>query len=80
MIGAIATTTELQNHFGRYLNIVENGSEVVVTRNGKEIGRFVPKGAAISYLTDSLAGILSGNYDLDHVRQERLRDKFAVGD
>ncbi|MBQ8007086.1 MAG: type II toxin-antitoxin system prevent-host-death family antitoxin, partial [Lachnospiraceae bacterium] len=38
MIGntAIATATEMQNNFGRYLSIVQNGKEVIVTKNGKE--------------------------------------------
>ena len=61
-VGATATATEMQNNFGRYLNLVMNGSEVIVTKNGREVGRFIPKGAAVSYLTDSLTGILQGNY------------------
>ena len=35
-----------------------SGQEIVVTKNGKEIGRFIPKDSAVSYLTDSLTGIL----------------------
>ena len=54
MIGATATATEMQNNFGRYLNLVMSGQEVIVTKNGKEVGRFVPRDASISYLTDSL--------------------------
>jgi prevent-host-death family protein len=72
MVGAIATATEMQNNFGRYLDIVMNGREVIVTKNGKEVGRFIPKDAAVSYLTDSLTGILKGDYDLDEVRDEHL--------
>lgn len=68
MIGAIATATEMQNNFGKYLNMVMNGNEVIVTKNGKEIGRFIPKDTAVSYLTDSLTGILKGNYDLELIR------------
>jgi prevent-host-death family protein len=60
MVGATATATEMQNNLGRYLSIVIGGAEVIVTKNGKEVGRFVPKDAAISYLTDSLTGILRG--------------------
>ena len=65
MISATATATEMQNNFGRYLNMVINGIEVIVTKNGKEIGRFVPKDAAVSYLTASLTGVLKGSYNLD---------------
>ncbi len=53
-----ATATAMQNNFGRYLNLVMSGQEIIVTKNGKEVGRFIPKEAAVSYLTDSLTGIL----------------------
>ena len=52
-----ATATAMQNNFGRYLNLVMSGQEIIVTKNGKEVGRFIPKEAAVSYLTDSLTGI-----------------------
>ena len=80
MIGntAVATATEMQNNFGRYLSIVQSGKEVIVTRNGKEVGRFVPRNTAVSYLTDSLAGILKGNEDADSARDDRLKEKYAI--
>ena len=75
-----ASATEMQNNFGRYLALVQGGSEVIVTRNGKEIGRFVPRDAAVSYLTDSLTGILKGNEDICSARDEKLRGKYAITD
>lgn len=75
-----ATATEFQNNFGKYLNLITLAQEVIVTKNGKEIGRFVPKDAVISYLTDSLTGILKNNYDLDQEKQERLRQKYEITD
>lgn len=80
MIGATATATEMQNNFGRYLNLVMEGREVIVTKNGKEVGRFVPKKATVSYLTDSLTGILKGNYELDQIKEERLKEKYEITD
>lgn len=80
MIGATATATEMQNNFGRYLNIVMEGKEVIVTKNGKEVGRFIPKETAVSYLTDSLTGILKGNYDLGQEKEERLKEKYEITD
>ena len=77
---ATATATEMQNNFGRYLALVQGGSEVIVTRNGKEVGRFIPRSAAVSYLTDSLTGILKGNADVDSEKEERLRKKYEVTD
>ena len=43
MIATIATATQMQNNFGKYLNLVIEGQEVIVTKNGKEIGRLVQK-------------------------------------
>lgn len=80
MISATATATEMQNNFGKYLNMVINGNEVIVTKNGKEIGRFIPKDSAVSYLTDSLTGILKGNYNLDQERDISLREKYEIID
>ncbi len=80
VIGATATATEMQNNFGRYLSIVMSGHEVIVTKNGKEVGRFVPRDAAISYLTDSLADILKENHDADQAREEGLKEKYEITD
>lgn len=80
MIAATATATEMQNNFGRYLNLIMDGNEVIVTKNGKEVGRFIPKDATVSYLTDSLAGVLKGNYDLNQERETRLREKYEITD
>ncbi len=80
MIGATATATEMQNNFGRYLNLVMEGREVIVTKNGKEVGRFVPKEAAVSYLTDSLTGILKGDYELGQIKEKRLKEKYEITD
>ena len=80
MIITTATATEMQNNFGRYLNIVMSGGEIIVTKNGNEVGRFIPKGASISYLTDSLTGILKENYDPDEVKAEAMRSKYGTVD
>ena len=77
---ATATSTEMQNNFGRYRRIVMNGGEVIVTRNGKEVGRFIPQKTAVSYLTDSLTGILKESTDMDQVKAERLKEKYEYTD
>ena len=79
MIEATATATEMQNNFGRYLNMVIAGNEVIVTKNGKEVGRLIPKQATISYLTDSLTGILHGSDDRDE-RENALKKKYEIAD
>ncbi len=71
-----ATATEIQNNFGKYLNLVMSGQEIIVTKNEREVGRFIPKDAAVSYLTDSLIGILKEGYSLDDVKAESMRAKY----
>ena len=80
MITATATATEMQNNFGRYLNLVMSGQEIIVTKNGKEVGRFIPKEAAVSYLTDSLTGILKEKNDLAKFKEEDLKAKYGIVD
>ena len=75
-----ATATAMQNNFGRYLNLVMSGQEIIVTKNGKEVGRFIPKEAAVSYLTDSLTGILKEKNDLAKIKQEDLKAKYGIVD
>ena len=80
MITATATATEMQNNFGRYLNLVMSGQEIIVTKNGKEVGRFIPKEATVSYLTDSLTGILKEKNDLAKVKEEDIKAKYGIVD
>lgn len=77
---ATVTSTEMQNNFGRYLRMVMEGGEVVITRNGQEVGRLIPRQAVVTSLTDSLTGILSGNIDPDQARDERLKAKYESAD
>ncbi|MBR4610598.1 MAG: type II toxin-antitoxin system prevent-host-death family antitoxin, partial [Erysipelotrichaceae bacterium] len=37
MVEATATATEMKNNFGKYLEMVIRGNEVIITKNGKEI-------------------------------------------
>lgn len=80
MISTTATATEMQNNFGKYLSLVMEGKEIIVTRNGKEVGRFVPKDAVVTYLTDSLTGIIDGDLSETVVREEGLKGKYGITD
>ena len=75
-----ATATEMQNNFGRYLSMVMEGNQIIVTKNGREVGRFIPRDAAVSYLSDSLAGVLKGAADPEKAREEGLRAKYEIAD
>lgn len=68
-----ATATEVQNNFGKYLSMVQKGDEVIVLKNGREVARLIFNEKSISFLTDSLVGVLSGNYDDKEIRKERMQ-------
>ena len=80
MTTVIATATEMQNNFGKYAKIVQNGDHVLVTKNGKVIGQFIPSKTSATPLTDSLIGILKCDYDLDQIKEERMREKYEIVD
>ena len=82
MIGTVATATatEMQNNFGKYLALVVNGQQIIVTHNGREVARVIPWGDAVSYLTDSLTGVLKGTGEIEQAKEERLAEKYAVDD
>lgn len=68
-----ATATEVQNNFGKYLRLVQTGEEVVVLKNGVEVIRMVSHDKSVSFLTDSLVGVLKDDYDEKEVRAERTK-------
>ena len=67
-----ATATEVQNNFGRFLQYVSEGNEVIIIRNGKEVARLISQDKAVSFLTDSLRGVLKSDYDEKKFRAERI--------
>lgn len=73
-----ATATEVQNNFGKYLNLVQTGGEVIVSKNGKEIARLVSYDKSVSFLTDSLIGVLKGDYDDKKARTEKMKKYESV--
>ena len=67
----MATATEVQNNFGRFLQSVIDGNEVIILKNGKEVARLISRSDTVSFLTDSLTGVLSRDYDDKDIRNER---------
>ena len=68
----IATATEVQNNFGRFLKLVQEGQEIVIMKNGSEVARLISKGQTVSFLSDSLVGVLSSDVDEKKARAERM--------
>ena len=73
-----ATATDVQNNFGKYLQAVQMGDEIIILKNGVEVARLISKNTAVSFLTDSLTGILSNDYNEKIFREERLRKHEAL--
>ncbi len=69
----IATATEVQNNFGKYLQLVQEGEDVIVSKNGKEVARMIAYDKSVSFLTDSLIGVLQNDYDDKAMRKERTQ-------
>ncbi len=72
------TATELQNNFGKYLQYVQAGNEVIILRNGKEVARLISHDKSVSFLTDSLLGVLNGSYYENEIRAERMKKYESV--
>ena len=65
-----ASATEVQNNFGKFLQLVQDGDEVVILKNGKEVARMISYEKSVSFLTDSLIGVIDENVDDKEIRQE----------
>ena len=66
------SATEVQNNFGKYLQAVQMGGEIVILKNGVEVARLISKERSVSFLSDSLVGVLKNNYDEKAMREERI--------
>lgn len=67
-----ATATEVQNNFGKFLRMVQEGQEIVIMKNGSEVARMISKDKTVSFLSESLVGVLSSDIDEKSVRAERM--------
>lgn len=68
----MVTATEVQNNFGKYLSAAQNGEDIIIIKNGKEVARLISNEKSISYLTDALIGVLHNDYDEQALRDERM--------
>ena len=66
------TATDFQNNFGHYLQVVQRGEEVIILKNGVEAARLVSHDRVVSFLTDSLTGVLKNDHDEKAMRRERI--------
>lgn len=74
-----ATATDVQNNFGHYLQSVQSGNEIIILKNGKEVARLISREASVSFLTDSLTGVLKHDYDDKIISAERIESHENFG-
>lgn len=69
----VVKSTEFQNNVGKYLKMAENGEEIIISKNGKEVVRIIGKDQArAESIVDSLVGIAKGkHYDDKKIRLEK---------
>jgi len=68
----LATATEVQNNFGRYLKLAQEGGEIIILKNGVEVARLISRDKSVSFLSNSLVGVLSGDVDENALKAERI--------
>ena len=73
----MASATEIQNNFGRYLQYAIDQGEVIILRNGKRVARIISEDATVGFLTDSLRGVLKQQYTDEDVKSVRC-EKYDV--
>ena len=67
----IASSTEVQNNFGKYLDMV-SGQEIIITRNGTAIARLVGIKQKDKSLSEQLRGIIPSDIDEKAIKEERM--------
>ena len=73
------TATDIQNNFGKYLQLVQTGEEVIILRNGLEMARLISYDKTVSFLFDSLVGVLKNDYYDKKMKVERM-SKYESAD
>ena len=73
------TATDIQNNFGKYLQLVQTGEEVIILRNGLEMARLISHDKTVSFLSDALVGVLKNDYDDKKMKAERM-SKYESAD
>ena len=68
----VVKANELKNNFDKYLQDTIDGNEFIIIKNGKEVARLVSKNKTVSYLSDSLLGILKNDISEKDITKERI--------
>ena len=67
----LVSSTEIQNNFGRYLEIA-SGEEVIITKNGTAVARLIGIRLQEKSLSERLRGIVPSDIDDEAMKDERM--------
>jgi len=67
----IVNSTEVQNNFGKYLEMA-SGGEVIITKNGVPVARLLGMNDTVNFLSDRLVGLIPDTSNEDDAKAERL--------
>jgi len=68
----VVKISDLKKNIEKYLQDVIDGNEIIIIKRRKEIARLVPKDKPISYISDSLLGILKDDISEKSITIERV--------
>lgn len=72
------SATEIQNNFGKYLRYAQEGKDVIILRNGREVARLISYEKGLSFLSDSLVGVLEKDYDEKTIKAESMKKYESI--
>ena len=67
----IVNSTEIQNNFGKYLELA-SGQEIVITKNGTAVARLIGIEIQKKPLSEQLRGIIPSDVDEKSIKAEML--------
>lgn len=70
------TAAEIQNNFGKYLQAVQAGDEILILCNGKKVAKLSPQRDDI--VLEDFIGVLKNDYDEKAMRAERIEKHESV--
>jgi len=67
----LVNSTDVQNNFGKYLELASE-QEIIITKNGHPVARLLGMKKTVSFLADSLLGLVPRNVHEARERAARL--------
>jgi prevent-host-death family protein len=67
----IVNSTEIQNNFGKYLEIASS-EEIVITKKGIPVARLLGMDETLSFLSDRLIGLVPADVDEKKAKEEKM--------